>query len=123
MSIRTERVGRLLQREIANLLLADFSEPLRGMVTVTGARTTKDLGIVYVYVSVLGADHSERVDSIARLEELNPRIRKALAARIRNQLKKVPEIRFFLDDTLHQAQKMDDLFSRIRVERESPDDE
>jgi ribosome-binding factor A len=118
MSIRTERVARLLQREIAGLLVTDFAEQLRGLVTVTGARTTKDLGIVYVYVSVLGDGEEDRQDSIGRLEDLNPRIRRVLASRIRHQLKKVPEIRFFLDDTLNQARKIEDLFSRIRVERD-----
>ena len=122
MSIRTERVARLLQREIAGLLVADFSEQLKGVITVTGTRVTKDLGIVYVYVSVLGSDEQQKVDFFARLEELNPRIRMALAKRIRHQLKKVPEIRFFVDDALERVQRMEDIFEKIRDERgDEPD--
>ena len=123
MSIRTERVARLLQREIAGLLVSDFAEQLQGMVTVTGARTTRDLGIVYVYVSVLGTNDTQRTDSFARLEDLNTRIRTALARRIRHQLKKVPEIRFFLDDTLERAKRIDDLFEQIRDERSAREDD
>ena len=117
MSIRTERVARLLQREIAGLLVTDFGEQLRGMVTVTGTRVTKDLGIVYVYVSVLGSNESERRDAFGRLEELKPRIRGAMAKQIRHQVRKIPDIRFFLDETLDQAQRIEDLFEKIRDER------
>lgn len=123
MSIRTERVARLLQREIAGLLVTDYSEQLQGMVTVTGTRVTKDLGIVYTYVSVLGDDPKQQQAAFERLEELQPRIRKDLAARIRHQLKKVPEIRFFLDSTLDQAKRIEDLFEKIRDERSSREHE
>lgn len=123
MSIRTERVARLLQREIAGLLVTDYSEQLQGMVTVTGTRVTKDLGIVYTYVSVLGDDPKQQQAAFERLEELQPRIRKDLAARIRHQLKKVPEIRFFLDSTLDQAKRIEDLFDKIRDERSSREHE
>ncbi|NNE71296.1 MAG: 30S ribosome-binding factor RbfA [Rhodothermales bacterium] len=123
MSIRTERVARLLQREIAGLLVTDYAEQLQGMVTVTGTRVTKDLGIVYTYVSVLGDSPALQQASFERLEELQPRIRKSLASRIRHQLKKVPEIRFFLDSTLDQAQRIEDLFEKIRDERSSREHE
>jgi ribosome-binding factor A len=123
MSIRTERVARMLQREIAGLLVTDFSEQLQGVVTVTGTRVTKDLGIVYTYVSVLGDNPKEQQSVFERIEELQPRIRKALAARIRHQLKKVPEIRFFLDSTLDDAKRIEDLFDKIRDERSGREQE
>ncbi|MFT5514081.1 MAG: ribosome-binding factor A [Rhodothermales bacterium] len=117
MSIRTERVARLLQREIAGLLVSDFGEQLGGMVTVTGTRVTKDLGIVYTYVSVLGDNEAERHASFGRLEELKPRIRHAMAQRIRHQVRVVPNIRFFLDESLDQAKQIEGLFDKIREER------
>jgi ribosome-binding factor A len=118
MNIRTERVGRLLQREIASLLSTDFAEQLQPMVTVTGVRMTKDLSIAYVYVSVYGAVPTGRQAVLRRLQELTPQVRQLLAARIRHQVRVIPEVRFFLDETLEQAQKMEDLFDRIREERE-----
>lgn len=117
MNIRTERVGRLLQREVASLLSTDFAEQLQPMVTVTGVRMTKDLSIAYVYVSVYGAEPVKRQAVLRRLQELTPQVRLLLAARIRHQVRVIPEVRFFLDETLETAQKMEDLFDRIREER------
>ena len=118
MSIRTERVAKLIQREIAELLGTEFSEQLQPLVTVTGARVTKDLSIAYLYVSVLGSTPEQRQSTFRHLEGLTPKVRSSLAARIRHQLRTVPEIRFFLDESQLEASKMEDLFERIRAERE-----
>ena len=117
MSIRTERVAKLIQREVAEILGTDFSEQLQPMVTVTAARITKDLSIAYLHVSVFGATADQRTATFRHLEGLTPKIRTVLAARVRHQLRTVPEIRFFLDESQIEAQKMEDLFERIRAER------
>ena len=117
MSIRTERVAKLIQREVAEILATDFVEQLQPMVTVTGARVTKDLSIAYLYVSVFGSTADQRNATFRHLEGLTPRVRGALAARIRHQLRTVPEIRFFLDESQTEARKMEDLFEKIRAER------
>lgn len=117
MSIRTERVARLIQREVAGLLQSEFSENLPSMVTVTNARVTKDLSIAYIDASVMGANAAEKQAAFRQLEDLTPQIRTALAQNIRHQVRKIPELKFFLDDSLEQAQKMEDLFARIREER------
>lgn len=117
MSIRTERVAKLIQREVAGLLGTEFSEQLKPMVTVTGARVTKDLSIAYLYVSVFGESAAERSATFKHLENLTPKVRNALASRIRHQLRTVPEIRFFLDESQIEANKMENLFERIRAER------
>lgn len=117
MSIRTERVARLMQREIAGILANEFSEQLHPMVTVTGTRVTKDLSIVYVYVSIMGPTAAEREAAFKHLHSLSPQIRTSLAKRIRHQVRKIPELRFFLDESLEEQQKMDALFDRIRKER------
>ena len=118
MSIRTERVAKLIQREVAQLLGTEFSEQLQPLVTVTGARITKDLSIAYLYVSVLGSTPEQRKSTFKHLEGLTPKVRTALASRIRHQLRTIPEIRFFLDESQFEASKMEDLFQRIRAERE-----
>lgn len=118
MSIRTERVSKLLQREIADILQTEFSEQLPAMYTVTNVRMTKDLGIAYVDVSVYAKELAQRKDAFRHLQELTPQIRSALADRIRHQMRVVPEIKFFLDESIHDAKRMDELFDRIRAERE-----
>lgn len=118
MSIRTERVARLLQREVADLLQSDFVEQLPSLVTVTDARVTKDLSIAYIHVSVYGDTPAQRQATFRHLEELTPAIRGALGKQIRHQVRAIPEIRFFLDDSLERVQRMETLFGRIREERE-----
>ena len=118
MSIRTERVAKLLQREIADILQTEFSEQLPGLFTVTNVRMTKDLSIAYVDVSVYGQELSQRQAAFRHLEELTPQIRSSLANRIRHQVRGIPEVRFFLDESIQQAKRMDELFDRIRAERE-----
>ncbi len=121
MSIRTERVSRMLQREIAEILSKDYSDQFKPLVTVTGVRMTNDLSIASVYVSVLGDDDEQRKALLERLKDLASQIRFNLAARIRHQLKSVPSIRFFLDESLTEAARLEELFGRINEEREGPD--
>lgn len=117
MGIRTERVAKLLQREVADILTTELGQELQAMVTVTGVRVTRDLSIAYVHVSVLADTLVQRQTAFVRVEALAPQIRQALAARIRHQMKSVPELRFFLDESLQEAQRMEDLFDKIRAER------
>lgn len=117
MSIRTERVARLLQKEIAVLLQTDFFEPSQSIATVTRVRVTPDLSIAYVYVSVMG-DEAQRNVGFKRIEEQLVQIRRALAARIRHQLRIVPELRLIADDSPEFALKMEGILSEIQKERD-----
>lgn len=118
MSIRTQRVAELIQREVARILQRDYADQLKPMVTITNARVTKDLSIAYLYASVLGDTSAKREAAFKQLKTLTPEIRDELASRIRHQLRTVPEIKFFLDESLQKAKKMENLFDRIREERE-----
>ncbi|WP_420454416.1 30S ribosome-binding factor RbfA [Rubrivirga sp.] len=118
MSIRTDRVGRMIQREIADLLTQDFGEATHSLVTVTGVRMTDDLGTAYVDVSVLGADDLQRKTALARLDAQTTEIRHALAQRIRHQLKRMPELRFFLDEGAQRRERMDAIFAQIAADRD-----
>ena len=118
MSIRTERVASLFQREIAGILLSEFADQLHPMVTVTHVRVTKDLSIAYIYVSVMADSPSQKQGVLAKLTDLTPKIRKSFARVIRHQVKSIPELRFFLDETLENANRMDALFGKIEEERQ-----
>ena len=117
MSIRTDRVGRMIQREVADLLQQDFGEATQSLVTVTGVRMTDDLGIAYVDVSVLGATPQQRQAGFERLEAQTTEVRHALAQRIRHDVRRVPEVKFFLDQGPQQVARMDELFAQIAAER------
>ncbi len=120
MSIRTDRVGRMIQREIADILQQDFVGSGPSLVTVTGVRMTDDLGTAYVDVSILGGSEPERKAALARLDAQSSDIRYALAQRIRHQLKRMPDLKFFLDEGPQRRERLDDIFAQIAADR--PDD-
>ena len=116
MSIRTERVASMLQREIAGILRQEISGEIRSMITVTGVRVTNDLGIAYIYISVYGDAGVNKETALDELKSFSPRIRKSLAKKIRHQLKGVPELRFFLDNTQNETERLEELFGKIRAD-------
>ena len=107
----------MIQREVADLLQQDFGEASQSFITVTGVRMTDDLGTAYVDVSVLGADDLQRKTALARLDAQSSEIRHALAQRIRHQLKRMPDLKFFLDEGAQRRERMDDIFAKIAAER------
>lgn len=109
MSIRTERVARIIQRTVADLLQNEFANVTSSMVTVTDVRVTRDLSIAYLYVSIYGDEGTPSSDVMARLEEAKPQIRFALGNRIRHQMRKVPGLQFFLDESHQKAARIDEL--------------
>ncbi len=117
MSIRTERVARLVQRDVADILQGELARELRALVTVTGVRMTKDLSIAYIDVSVMGATPAEKQATFRHLAEITPTVRKALAGRVRNQVRAVPDLKFFLDESFETARHLDTLLARIAEER------
>ena len=123
MSIRTDRVGSVIQREIADLLQQGFGEASQSLVTVTGVRMTDDLGIAYVDLSVLGGTPQARKAAFARVDAQTTEIRHALAQRIRHQVRRIPELKFFLDEGPQKAARMDELFAKIAAERDDHEGE
>lgn len=122
MSIHTERVAELVQREVARILQREYSDQLQPMVTVTRVRMTGDLSIAYVYASVMGDSSEEREATFRQLKALAPEIRDELASRIRHKVKEIPDLKFFLDESLQRAKRMENLFDRIREERQRRND-
>jgi ribosome-binding factor A len=118
MSIHTERVAELVQREVARILQRDYSDQLQPMVTITRARMTGDLSIAYLYASVMGDTSEEREATFKQLKALTPEIREQLASRIRHKVREIPELKFFHDESLERAKRMENLFDRIREERQ-----
>ncbi|NND72668.1 MAG: 30S ribosome-binding factor RbfA [Rhodothermales bacterium] len=122
MSIRTERVGRLIQKEVAGAIGNNFANQIPGFVTVTGCRVTRDLSIAYVYVSIMPTGNSSPDAAFQQILDLSSQIRKVVGSAIRHQLKKVPELKFFKDDSLNEAAKLEAIFETIRDDSQNDDE-
>jgi ribosome-binding factor A len=105
-SIRQQKISKLLQRELSDLLLKEIKHLCgKALVTVTMARITADLGIAKFYLSVFA---TEDKNSIVKEFTLNSsEVRYLLGKRLRNQLRHIPEIQFYLDDSLDFIEKID----------------
>ena len=105
---RQNKVGRLVQKELADIFLRNkqvlFSN---AFITVTTVRATPDLSIAKVYLSLFGVADKEAL--LEKIKEHGWAIRKELGARVKNQLRKVPELTFFIDDSLDYAEHIDNL--------------
>lgn len=110
-----ERLARLIQREVAAIL----NQTSNALVTVTRTRVSRDLSIAYIYLSVLGDRRDARQAAFRRIQDAGGEIRSELAGRIRHQVRKIPELRFFLDESQIHAENMEALFGQIREEREA----
>ncbi|MFI3259814.1 MAG: 30S ribosome-binding factor RbfA [Rikenellaceae bacterium] len=106
MTTRQQKISKQLQRDLAEILQRDCAELFRGLLlTVTAVRVSPDFGYAKIYVSVFPFDRCDEV--MKRLSDNNWLIRKTLGARIKNQLKVVPEIDFFIDDSLEYIENID----------------
>tara|TARA_B100000497_G_scaffold127904_1_gene171672 strand:+ start:2698 stop:3033 length:336 start_codon:yes stop_codon:yes gene_type:complete len=104
------------QKKVSRQLLKDLSEILQlkgrdiigtSLVSVTVVRISPDLSVARVYISVFGTEEKEAL--LKRMNQQSYAIRKKLGERIRNQMRKVPELKFFLDNSVDYSQQIDDL--------------
>lgn len=113
MGQRAERVGNLVQRELSELLreLKDPRVQEATLVTVTHVRVSDDLGMARVLVSIIDADPRAVLRAIGNAQGF---LHRQLARRL--QMKKVPELRFYLDETEERAGRIDALLREVSAE-------
>ncbi|PLW92604.1 MAG: 30S ribosome-binding factor RbfA [Marinilabiliales bacterium] len=105
-SIRQQKMARLIQKELAAIFLREVKSLFgNAMITVTRVRMSPDLSIARVYVSVFAVkDKSSLFEDI---EIYSSEIRKHLGNRIRKQVRIVPELKFFIDDSLDYIENIE----------------
>lgn len=113
-SKRQQKVGRQIQKDLGDIFQKEASHLLEGaLATVTGVKVSPDLSIARAYISVLPDNKKETV--LESLKVNSKFLRQKLGTRVRHQLRIVPDLLFFLDDTLEYVEKMDKLFSDIVI--------
>lgn len=113
MSIRQEKFGRLIQKELAEVFTQNRQEWFsNAFITISNVTVSPDLGYAKVYLSFLNTPDKEELLRIIELQTVP--IRRELAARIRKQVRIIPELQFFIDDSLDYVFKMEKIFNEIR---------
>lgn len=116
---RQKKVARLLQKELGDIFQRNAQNYFDGaFLTVTYVKVSPDLGQVKVYVSVLLSNPQivmEKITDHAR------QIKMELASRIRNQMRVIPELSYYIDDTEEVAQKVEKLFENLHIPPAGPE--
>ena len=107
---RKNKIERLIQKELSNLFLNETRKTHGMMVSVSECRISPDLSYCTAYISVFPSEKSE--ETIKNLTENVKTIRYELGQRLRYQLRIVPELRFFKDDTLDYMEHIDELLKK-----------
>ena len=107
---RQNRIARLLQKELAEIFQGQ-TRMMRGvMVSVTRAKVSPDLSICTAYLSILPSEKAEEL--LENIKKSEKTIRYELGTRIRNQVRIIPELRFFIDDSLDYIERIDELLKK-----------
>jgi ribosome-binding factor A len=112
-SKRQKQVSGLIQEEMndifrrLNLGMIDG-----GMISISAVKVTPDLLEARIYLSFFQVKDAE--ETMKKVEDRAWEVKKELASRVRQQLRRIPELRFFKDDTLDHVFKMEELFKKIK---------
>ena len=107
---RQNRIARLLQKELS-LIFQSQTRMMHGvMVSVTRVKISPDLSICTAYLSIFPSEKGEEI--LQNINASNKAIRYELGTRVRNQLRIVPELRFFIDDSLDYIEHIDELLKK-----------
>ena len=115
-SRRQHKMASLLKQTLGDIFLRDIRSHIGSgvLVSITQVRTSPDLAIARFYLSVFGSDEPQLI--VDMLNTTAYEWRRKLGTELKNHLRKVPEVEFFLDDTMAYAQKMNELLNKLNDE-------
>lgn len=118
---RQKQIAGLLNEEI-NLIFQKLGLSMidGGMVSISSVKVTPDLLEARFYLSLFQVKDAEA--AIKKIEERHHEIKRELAARVRHQLRSIPVLKFFKDDTLDHVFKMEEIFKQINEEKKNKDE-
>lgn len=112
------------QKQVAGVIAEELNEIFQrlglgmidgGMVSISGVKVTPDLLEARIYLSLFQV--KDREETLKKIESRNHEIKKELASRVKHQLRRMPELRYFMDDTLDHVFRMEELFKKINEEK------
>lgn len=113
-SKRQKQFSRLIQKDLGEIFQREVGPALGGVfITVTHVKMTPDLSIAKVYLSLMLAKDQEAV--MRYIDEQTSHIRMVLGQRIRHQVRKIPELDFYLDNTQEEVERIEKLFENLDI--------
>lgn len=112
-SKRQKQVSAVLEKEMNDIFRHLGLAVVQGvLVSISSVKITPDLAEARIYLSFFNSDNPK--STLKQIEDKNWEIKKELAQKVRHQLRIVPTLTFFIDDTLDYVDKMESLFKEIK---------
>ena len=103
---QTTKIAGVLQKDLVDVLQKAAQDGMKGVIiSVSKVSVTSDLGVAKVYLSIFPS--KKRDEIVKGVQSNTPLIRHEMAQRTKNQLRRMPELLFFGDDTLDYLEKID----------------
>lgn len=104
---RQNKIARLLQKELSDIFLLQTKSMPGILISVSAVRISPDMSVARAYLSVFPSEKSEEI--IKNVNANMKSIRFELGTRVRHQLRIIPELKFFVDDSLDYLERIDEL--------------
>ncbi len=111
MNQRGKRVSEMIMREIGTIIQFEMRDPRVKSITITGVKMSDDLGYAKIYFTT-GSDRSELKEITKTLNNAQGFFRTKIGERI--DMKYVPQLKFYFDETLDHINHMEELFNQIK---------
>ncbi|MFH0733288.1 MAG: 30S ribosome-binding factor RbfA [bacterium] len=110
MKFRLNRIESLIKEEISLIFLYKLQDPDFRLITITEVKVSHDLKYAKIYISVY--DKENRKKALEKANKIKGMIRMELASKMKS-LRTIPDITFYIDETLDYVEKIDGLFRKI----------
>ena len=106
---RQQKISKLIQKELSEIFQREIKSQGNIMITVTKVNVTSDMSYARVYLSVFGPDREAKTSVVKEVNAMSKNIRGLLGDRIRFQIRVIPDLQFFEDDSLDYIENIDNL--------------
>jgi len=119
---RQKKYSSLLQKDLSEIFQKQMANAFgKAFITITDVEVSPDLSFAKVYLSLMLSDKPS--ETLELIKERKSEIRKHLGNRIGKQVRVIPELAFFMDETLEKANRIDDILSKLDIPPEDKEEE
>lgn len=104
---RQNKISRLIQKELSDIFLLQTKAMSGVLISVSAVRISPDMSVARAYLSIFPSERSEEI--VKNINDNMKSIRFELGNRVRHQLRIIPELKFFVDDSLDYIENIDRL--------------
>jgi len=112
-STRQSKIARLIQKELSDIFMRQTKATHGVLVSVSAVRISPDLSVARGYVSIFPSEKAQEI--LKNINDNTKSIRYELGTRVRHQLRIIPELKFFLDDSLDYLEHIDELLKEDKA--------